>query len=160
MRVAIVAVGRLKDGPDRALCSTYLDRFNASGRALALGPITENELPESRARTAAARKDDEAARLLARTSDAGTLIALDERGKLFSSTDFARFLQNQRDDGIREVAFAIGGPDGHGKQLLNRAARTMSLSQMTLPHALARIVLAEQLYRAATIIAGHPYHRA
>lgn len=160
MRLAILAVGRLKDGPERALYLTYAKRLDEAGRSLALGPLTLHELAEGRAQTVPQRREDEARRLLERAGDASVAVALDENGKTLSSEAFARWLAQQRDDGARSVAFLIGGPDGHGSEVLENARLRLSLGSMTLPHGLARIVLAEQLYRAATILAGHPYHRA
>lgn len=160
MRLAILAVGRLKDGPERALYLTYAKRLDEAGRALALGPLTLHELAEGRAQTAPQRREDEARRLLERAGEASVTVALAENGKTLSSEAFARWLAQKRDDGARSVAFLIGGPDGHGAEVLGHAQLTLSLGAMTLPHGLARIVLSEQLYRAATILAGHPYHRA
>jgi len=159
MRFEIIAIGRLKDGPDRKMFQNYTGRLEAIGRPLALGPVQLLELRESRARTEAARKDDEASRIQEAASNKEFLIALDEGGKTFSSKAFADFVGRTRDEGIRSMVFAIGGPDGHGDKLLRGARMRLSLGFMTLPHGLARIVLAEQLYRAATLIAGHPYHR-
>ena len=160
MRIVIAAVGRLKSGPETELCKRYQTRFDASGRTIGLGPITYHEIPEGRQSDAAGRIADEANRLLERTSDAGRIIALDETGKLKSSAHFARDLATARDDGIRDFAFLIGGPDGHGEAARNAAQSSLSLGRMTLPHGLARVVLLEQLYRAATILSGHPYHRS
>lgn len=160
MRLMIAAIGRLKDGPDRALIDRYVERLDAAGRALALGPVTLRELPESRAATAAARMADEAARLRQAMDGPGvTVIALEVAGRQLSSEAFAQWIARQRDEGCKTLAFLIGGPDGHGADVLQAAGLKLSLGPMTLPHGLARIVLAEQLYRAATIIAGHPYHR-
>lgn len=160
MRLAIIAVGRLKDGPERALYQTYAKRLDETGRALALGPLALHELAEGRAQTAAQRRADEAARVLQRAGQDSVKVALDGAGKTLTSEGFAAWLAAERDGGTREVAFLVGGPDGHGPDALHAARLKLSLGAMTLPHGLARIVLAEQLYRAATILAGHPYHRA
>ncbi|MCZ7595715.1 MAG: 23S rRNA (pseudouridine(1915)-N(3))-methyltransferase RlmH [Hyphomicrobium sp.] len=159
MRLIVAAVGRLKDA-ERELCERYQKRFDASGRSLGLGPLDISELSESRAETAAARKADEAARLLKATAAAGARVVLDEGGKALSSDAFARWIAQTRDSGCKGLAFLIGGPDGHGPTAVQGAALKLSLGAMTLPHGLARAVLIEQLYRAATILAGHPYHRA
>jgi 23S rRNA (pseudouridine1915-N3)-methyltransferase len=159
VRLLIAAVGRLKDGPDRALYERYAGRIDAAGRSVALGPLTLAEIPESRAADAGRRRQEEAERLRAAARSADILVALDEAGKGRSSTDFARWLATLRDGGTATLAFAIGGPDGHGADLLEAARARLSLGPMTLPHGLARVVLSEQLYRAATILAGHPYHR-
>lgn len=159
MRLIVAAVGRLKDA-ERELCERYKKRFDASGRPLGLGPLDISELSESRAETAAARKADEAARLLKATTAAGARVVLDESGKTLSSDAFARWIAHTRDSGCKGLAFLIGGPDGHGPAAVQGAVLKLSLGAMTLPHGLARAVLIEQLYRAATILSGHPYHRA
>ncbi|MBN8910483.1 MAG: 23S rRNA (pseudouridine(1915)-N(3))-methyltransferase RlmH [Rhizobiales bacterium] len=160
MRLSIVAVGRLKDGPERDLYLKYAKRIDEAGRGVALGPLTLSELPEARQAGAAQRRADEAARLIASAESADFAVLLDEGGKSMGSEGFARFLATRRDEGRRAMAFLVGGPDGHGDSARNHVQLTLSLGPMTLPHGLARIVLAEQLYRAATILSGHPYHRA
>lgn len=160
MRLTIFAVGRLKAGPETELVARYAKRFDGAGRALGLGPLVIQDLPESRESTAALRKQDEAARLLDKAGRDAVVIALDERGRSVASTAFADLLAKIRDDGAPEAAFLIGGPDGHGEAALAASRETLSLGAMTLPHGLARVVLVEQLYRAVTILSGHPYHRA
>jgi len=160
MRLTLAAVGRLKDGPERELYQRYADRFDAQGRAVSLGPLKLVELPESRAQTSDLRKADEAERLLKACSDADVRVVLHERGRALGSEAFAQWVAARRDGGSKTIALLIGGPDGHGQAALAGAALQLSLGEMTLPHGLARIVLAEQLYRAATILAGHPYHRS
>jgi 23S rRNA (pseudouridine1915-N3)-methyltransferase len=160
MRLAIIAVGRLKDGPERELFQRYGKRLDDTGRAVALGPLKLAEIAEGRGQSAAQRQKDEAQRLLASSDGQDLKIALDEHGKSFTSEAFARYLGARRDEGVRGLAFLIGGPDGHGEAALSAAGLKLSLGAMTMPHGLARIVLAEQLYRAATILSGHPYHRA
>jgi 23S rRNA (pseudouridine1915-N3)-methyltransferase len=159
MRLILAAVGRLKDA-ERDLFDRYAKRFDAAGRSLGLGPLTLSEIGESRASTADLRMTDEAARLLRAASAADAAIVLDGKGRELSSEAFAKMLAERRDGGAKALAFLIGGPDGHGAAALKAAASTLSLGRLTLPHGLARIVLAEQLYRAATILSGHPYHRA
>nr|WP_256515724.1 23S rRNA (pseudouridine(1915)-N(3))-methyltransferase RlmH [Alsobacter ponti] len=154
-----MAVGRLKDGPERELVARYLDRARAGGRTLGLTGFESVELPESRAARPADRKAEEAAALRARAGDA-TLVALDERGASLPSDAFAERLGRRRDEGCRALAFVIGGADGLDPALVAQAAETLSFGRMTLPHQLVRIVVAEQLYRATTILSGHPYHRA
>jgi 23S rRNA (pseudouridine1915-N3)-methyltransferase len=160
MRVIIAAVGKLKDGGERDLLDRYHKRFDQSGRALGLGPLSIIELPESRLPETDARKADEAARLLKAIGDAGLIIALDEHGSHITSDAFSKLIGRHRDDGIKSLALLIGGPDGHGQTALQTAHIKLSLGAMTLPHGLARVILSEQLYRATTILAGHPYHRA
>ncbi len=159
MRVLIAAIGRLKDEGERALFDRYAKRFNPSGRAVSLGQLSVIELPESRHATAALRKADEGARLLKAAAGASHIIALDEHGHPLTSPQFASHLAKLRDDGNAAVAFLIGGPDGHSPEALAAAGLKLTLSPMTLPHGIARVLLAEQLYRATTILSGHPYHR-
>ncbi len=159
MRLIIAAVGRLKDA-ERDLYDRYAKRFDAAGRSLKLGPIELNEITESRAATADLRKADEAERLIKAASAAEVRLILDEKGSALSSQDIANLLATQRDAGNAALAVMIGGPDGHGEAALTGATLKVSLGAITLPHGLARIVLTEQLYRAATILSGHPYHRA
>ncbi len=159
MRIIVAAVGRLKRGPESTLFDHYCQRLNGLTRQVSLGPIELQEIPESKAGTVLERKADEADRLLARAKDADLRLALDEHGRTRTSEDLSSYLGEQRDAGQRVLAVLIGGPDGHGDSVLQAANLKLSLGALTLPHALARIVLAEQLYRAATILAGHPYHR-
>ncbi|MGQ0455578.1 MAG: 23S rRNA (pseudouridine(1915)-N(3))-methyltransferase RlmH [Hyphomicrobium sp.] len=159
MRLLISAVGKLKDVEERAICARYAKRLSGAGKSVALGPLDFVELPESRASSAAERKDDEARRLM-KSADGGFTIALDAGGKQFASEAFAALIRSERDAGAKSMTFLIGGPDGHGEAALRACNITLSLGLLTLPHGLARVVLAEQLYRAATILSGHPYHRA
>jgi 23S rRNA (pseudouridine1915-N3)-methyltransferase len=160
MRIRLVAVGRLKEGAERDLFDRYASRFDQVGRQIALGPLQVVEVPEGKARNAAQRKSSEAASLLASAAQADLVIALEGRGRQMTSESFAAWLGARRDTGAGTAAILIGGPDGHGEPVLARAGLELSLGQMTLPHTLARVMLAEQLYRAATILAGHPYHRS
>jgi 23S rRNA (pseudouridine1915-N3)-methyltransferase len=159
MRFTIAAIGRLKDGPERALIERYSNLLIGLGRSCGVGPLKIVELPEARGGSIDHRRDDEATRLLAATPDDGQRFLLDERGRTMPSSKFAEQIGRYRDEGIREIAFLIGGADGHGAPAKSSVKDTLSLSPFTLPHGLARIVLAEQLYRATTILAGHPYHR-
>lgn len=160
MRLLIAAVGKLKDDEERAICERYAKRLAGAGKSIAFGPLETIELPESRASSDSERQADEAARLLKSSADAGFRIALDVGGRSFDSAAFATLLARRRDDGVKLAAFLIGGPDGHGNEALAAADVTLSVGPLTLPHGLARVVLTEQLYRAATILTGHPYHRA
>jgi 23S rRNA (pseudouridine1915-N3)-methyltransferase len=157
MKVSILAVGRLKSGAEQTQFNRYYDLFNASARNLRIPPLGIVEIGESRGATPEERKEEEAAELLAKLG-AQRLIALDEGGKEVSSYEFTAMFSRLRDEAL-DVAFAIGGPDGHGDALKAAAHFQLSLGRMTLPHGLARIVLTEQLYRAVTIMQGHPYHR-
>ncbi|MFZ0570187.1 MAG: 23S rRNA (pseudouridine(1915)-N(3))-methyltransferase RlmH [Rhodomicrobium sp.] len=158
MKISILAVGRLKSGAEQTQFNRYFDLFNAAARNLRIAPLAVVETGESRAATAAERKDGEAKELLGKLG-ASRLIALDEQGQMLSSYEFTAMFSRLRDEAL-DVAFAIGGPDGHGEALKSAAHFQLSLGRMTLPHGLVRIILAEQLYRALTIMQGHPYHRA
>jgi len=159
MRISVLAVGRLKSGGESDLAERYAKRFEQSGRALGLGPLRQIEVNESRHAEVAARRDDEASRLIARCHVKARRVVLDERGKAVTSEEFAQTLGTLRDDGVAEAVFLIGGADGHGRAVFEGAHARLSLGPMTLPHGLARVVLLEQLYRAVTILSGHPYHR-
>lgn len=156
MRVTICAVGRLRTGPEKALIGDYTARFGKTGRALGLGPLTISEIDERKG----GGKAGEAALLEKALPSGARIIALDERGKLMTSPDFAATLARLRDDGCSDLAFLIGGADGLAPELRARADLSLSFGKMVWPHMLARVMLTEQLYRAATILAGSPYHRA
>ena len=158
MRLLICAVGRLKAGPERDLVARYAERLNATARNLAFGPLDIVEIDESRARRAEDRKTEEAEKLLAAAGGA-QIIALDENGTSPGSEAFAAKIAGWRDGGTTSLAFLIGGADGHGDAISSRSTMTLSFGKMTWPHQVVRMLLTEQLYRAATIIAGHPYHR-
>lgn len=159
MRVGLVAIGRMKQGPERELVARYLDRAVASGKALGLTGFTVSELNESRAGSAAARKTEEAKAIAAQLPPGGRVIALDEHGKTLGSDDFAKRLARWRDDGKQALSFVIGGADGLDPAFVQSADLTLSFSPLTWAHQLVRIMLAEQLYRTTTILSGHPYHR-
>lgn len=158
MNVTIAAVGRMKAGPERELLERYLGRADAAGRKLSL-TFAEREIVESRAGDTTRRKTEEAAALLAALPPGAVLVALDEGGRSLDSRALAERIARWRDDGVPELVFALGGPDGHGEALMARAALRLAFGTMTWPHQLARIMLTEQLYRAVTILSGHPYHR-
>jgi len=145
----------MKPGPEATLVADYLARADAAGRALGLGPSRVVEIDERKH----ASPDAQAAAILGAVGPV-PLVALDERGCALASPDFAGRLAGWRDGGARELAFAIGGADGHGAAVRDRAALTLSFGPMVWPHMLARVMLAEQLYRAVSILAGAPYHRA
>jgi 23S rRNA (pseudouridine1915-N3)-methyltransferase len=160
LKVTIAAIGKLKAGPETELFERYSRRFDQTGRAVGLGPLTLIEFPESRAPQAEQRKAEEARKLLSVGGPKAHRVVLTETGKAVSSTAFARHLGEIAQQGITETVLLIGGPDGHGSEAFNSAQLALSLGAMTLTHGLARVVLSEQLYRAATILSGHPYHRA
>jgi 23S rRNA (pseudouridine1915-N3)-methyltransferase len=156
VRLQISAVGRLRaDQPEQALFDDYLLRFNRTGRPLALGPLHMVAVEDKKNSGMAAE-----AVLLARSLPAGALVVtLDERGRAISSPAFAEQLARWRDDGRQDLAFMIGGADGIDPALRARADFSISFGAMVWPHMLVRVMLAEQLYRAATILGGGPYHR-
>ncbi|MFM2423341.1 MAG: hypothetical protein RL291_1871 [Pseudomonadota bacterium] len=160
LKITIAAIGKLKAGPETELYERYAKRFGQSGKAVGLGPLTLLEFPESRAQTAEQRKSDEGKKLLAAVGPNAHRVILAETGKAMTSDAFARWLGSLTNGGQTDLALIIGGPDGHAPETLKAAHATLSLGAMTLTHGLARVVLAEQLYRATTILAGHPYHRA
>jgi 23S rRNA (pseudouridine1915-N3)-methyltransferase len=155
MRVTIVAVGRLRGGPEAALVANYLARFDRTGRPLGLGPAAVVEVEERRG----GGVPGEGTLIAAALPRGAVLVALDERGAAPSSPEFAAMLRAWADGGARDLAFAIGGADGLDPALRARAGASLSLGRMVWPHHLVRAMLAEQLYRAATILAGGPYHR-
>lgn len=160
MKLTVTAVGRMKSGPETLLADRYFDRLAKSGPALGFAFSGIRESAESRARTAELRCSEEAERVEALLGKNTRLVLLDERGKNLASEKFADTIARFRDDGCSDLVFAIGGPDGHDKRLRDRADLVLSFGAQTWPHQLARILLAEQLFRAVSILAGHPYHRA
>jgi 23S rRNA (pseudouridine1915-N3)-methyltransferase len=156
LRVTILAVGRLRGGPEAELVADYLARFERTGRPLGLGPARVVEVEDRRGGGLPA----EGALLAAAVPKGAFVAALDERGETLDSIAFARMLARAAEAGRRDFAFAIGGADGLDPELRSTADRALSLGPMVWPHLLVRAMLAEQLYRAASILAGTPYHRA
>ncbi len=155
MRLHICAVGRLRAGPERTLIDDYLTRFDRTGRALGLGPATLHEVEDKKGGGMRAEAD-----LLRRAVPNGARLAvMDERGKTPNSPGFADILAGWRDTGVQDAAFVIGGADGIDPDLRAQADMAISFGAMVWPHMLARVMLAEQIYRAASILAGSPYHR-
>jgi 23S rRNA (pseudouridine1915-N3)-methyltransferase len=159
VKLDVIAVGRLKAGPERELVLRYTERLKGMGRALALDGPRLVELAESQARRDVDRKADEAAQILAQIPEGHRLVAFDEGGTSLDSAGFARILGEWRDSGVPGVSFVIGGADGLGYGVRAKAAQTLSFGRMTMPHQIVRALVLEQLYRAATILSGHPYHR-
>jgi len=153
LRITILAVGRLARSPETELVKTYAERATATGRSLGLGPVEVVEV-ESRKPGKAA----EAQALRPHLQDAH-VIACDEHGAARSSRALAQELAKIRDEGARRTVFLIGGADGLDSDLLRESDCILAFGPQTWPHALARAMLAEQIYRAATILAGGPYHR-
>lgn len=148
----------MKAGPERDLVARYTERAESLGRTLGFKSFTLHELEESRARRPEDRKDEEAKAILT-VHSGGRLLLFDERGKTLASPDFAAVLADWRDNGTESTSLVIGGADGLSPALRERADRVLSFGAMTLPHQLVRVLVSEQVYRAATILSGHPYHR-
>jgi len=159
MRISIAAIGRLKSGPERQLVERYLERANGAGKQLGLSGFDISEFGEARHDNSAQRKLQEAEQLLGCCADGAKLIALDERGRTMTSPDFAKKIGQIRDDGARQCTFVIGGPDGLDASVRKQADLVLSFSPLTWPHQIVRALLCEQIYRAITIMSGHPYHR-
>ena len=154
MKLTLIAVGRLRSGPEKAMVDDYLLRFERTGRALGLGPVSVVEVEDKKNLGMGAEGE-----LIARALPAGAaLVTLDERGRVMTSPEFSEVLARFRDAG-RDMAFVIGGADGIDPGLRARAEVSVSFGAMVWPHMLVRVMLAEQLYRAAGILAGTPYHR-
>jgi 23S rRNA (pseudouridine1915-N3)-methyltransferase len=160
MRLVVIAVGRLKQGPERELAERYRGRFDDMGRKLGFRGLTIHEIPESRARDAAARIAEEAAAISAQIPEKSVLVVLDERGDSIDSAAFARHLGRWRDESVANTIFVIGGADGLSPDLRRKAKLKLAFGAATWPHQMVRVMLLEQIYRAATVLAGHPYHRA
>jgi 23S rRNA (pseudouridine1915-N3)-methyltransferase len=160
MRLIVIAVGRMKAGPERELAERYRKRFEEIGRKLGFRGLDILEIPESRARDAPARIAEEAAAIAALVPESAVLVALDERGDNLDSAGLARHLARFRDRSAANMVFVIGGADGLSPELGAKQKLGLAFGTATWPHQLVRVMLLEQLYRAATILAGHPYHRA
>lgn len=159
LRLMLVCVGRAKAGPERDLAQRYLDRARLAGRAAGLA-IDLREIDESRARRPEDRKSEEARAIAAELGPGACAIALDERGRMIDSPRFAAIVGDVRDQGLSTLALVIGGPDGLDPGWKDTAAHVIGFGAMTWPHQLVRIMASEQIYRAVTILTGHPYHRA
>jgi 23S rRNA (pseudouridine1915-N3)-methyltransferase len=160
MHLVVIAIGRLRQGPERELAERYRERFDDIGRKLGFRGLEIHEIPESRARDAATRMSEEATAISAAIPDKSVLVALDERGDNVDSPAFARHLGRWRDDSVANTIFVIGGADGLSPDLRRKSKLRVAFGSATWPHQMVRVMLLEQIYRAATILAGHPYHRA
>lgn len=154
MRITLLVVGRLKSGPELDLCNDYLDRFRKAGRQLGYRSADVIEVESG------GGLDAEATRILDKISAGSSLMRLDEFGKDFTSTGFSDWLARLRDQGTPDLCFLIGGAEGYGDAVRQAAPQTMAFGKQTWPHRLVRAMLAEQLYRAASLEAGLPYHKA
>jgi 23S rRNA (pseudouridine1915-N3)-methyltransferase len=153
LRISLICVGRLGQGSEGALALDYAQRATAAGRSLGLGPVDVVEVE--------ARKPGKAAEaeVILGKADGVHLIACDEHGAALTSRALAERVRRLRDDGARHLAFVIGGADGLDASVLSAAREKLAFGPQTWPHALVRVMLAEQVYRAVTILAGSPYHR-
>lgn len=159
MKLAIVAIGRLKGGPERELVERYRGRIAGMAGSLGCSGLDIVELPESRGRRADDRQAEEAAAIRARLPAGSALVIFDERGRALGSEAFAGRVRDWRDAARPAMACVVGGPDGLAQNLRDAADLTLSFGAMTLPHQIVRALVAEQIYRALTILSGHPYHR-
>lgn len=159
MQIFVAAIGRLKKSDELNLCNKFETRIKNAGAQLGFTQIQHHDFDEDKNPKALARKNNEAKKLLNAVPKGALIVALDEHGKQFTSPEFSKKIANYRDDGHPAIAFLLGGPDGHGQEVLNQAHLKLSLSKMTWPHQIARALLFEQIYRAITIMNNHPYHR-
>ena len=159
MHLGIYAIGKMRVGPERALFEDYLKRARGLGRHLGLSGPDLKEHEAARGLSGAQLAAREGDWLLAE-ADGAALIVLDEKGQDLSSEDFAGLIGRLRDQGEKNAAFVIGGADGHDQKVIAEARHLVAFGRATWPHMLVRAMLAEQLYRAMTILAGHPYHRS
>jgi 23S rRNA (pseudouridine1915-N3)-methyltransferase len=159
MRLTLICVGKLKAGPERLLFERYLKRLTEGARTARLAGLDVRELDESRARRPDERRAEEGRAILAAVPKGGALVLLDERGESATSEELANDIGRARDASRAAYAVAIGGPDGLDSSLTGAAHRILSFGPMTWPHQLVRVMAGEQLYRAVTILAHHPYHR-
>ena len=159
MRITVAAVGRSKDTPEQLLCDQHLKRAAALGGKLGFSQVDFLTVETSRMSDSSARMAEEAKRLGGRVPHPAHRIALDEQGRALSSEALAKHLAVLRDRGGRDLVFLIGGPDGRAASLREGADERLAFGPQTWPHLLVRAMLAEQIYRAFTILSGHPYHR-
>jgi len=160
MRLLILAVGQARGSHEGALTEDFAGRARAMGRQLGFSTVSVEEVAVSKLREARARIAEEGERLARRIPEGAHVILLDARGKGMTSEAFAEMLAAMRDAGARDLAFVIGGPDGLDLGPAIKAGRSLAFGPQTWPHMMVRAMLAEQIYRALTILAGHPYHRA
>jgi 23S rRNA (pseudouridine1915-N3)-methyltransferase len=160
MRILVLAIGRLKKGPEAELAERYRKRAAQAGRSLGLREIEIVEIKESRAQEADKRMLEESIALANLIPDKAVTVILDERGKSLPSQELTERIRTWRDNGATAVVFIIGGADGLAGSLRDKAALKLAFGSATWPHQMVRIMLLEQLYRAVTILAGHPYHRS
>ena len=159
MLVTIAAVGKLKKGPERELVNRYCDRIAKNGRSIGISALKNIEINESRATRSQLRKLEEAQSLQEKLPNNCTTVVFDERGKNPGSREFAEIINYNLNSGSQSIAFIIGGPDGLDPEFRQKASKVVSFGSLTIPHQIVRILVAEQIYRATTILSNHPYHR-
>ena len=160
MRLVIATIGRLKQGPERELAASYRKRAEAIARPLGLRDIEIIEIRESRAQDVERRRVEESIALATVIPDGAVIAVLDQGGENIDSAELAALLREWRAEDRPAACFIIGGADGLAPSLKERAKLTLAFGTATWPHQLVRVMLLEQIYRAGTILAGHPYHRA
>lgn len=159
MKLCIAAIGKLKSGPEKELVARYCDRITAAGKPIGCTQFQNIEIPESRASGSDQRKADEFSSLIGKLPDSGIVIAFDERGKTPDSRAFSSLVQRHIENGAQQISFIVGGPDGLSQEMRQHADHVVSFGSLTMPHQLVRILVAEQVYRAITLLTNHPYHR-
>jgi 23S rRNA (pseudouridine1915-N3)-methyltransferase len=159
MRLVVAAIGRLKDGPERELAERYRKRADQAGRRIGFRETDVVEIRESRAQEVGKRMIEESIALSNVIPDRAIVIILDERGESLDSTGLASRLARWRDEGRPAAVFVIGGDDGLAPSLRDKATLRLAFGAATWPHQLVRVMLLEQVYRAVSILSGHPYHR-
>ncbi len=159
MRIILGAIGRQKRGPLEGLFNHYTDLIRSAGLSVGVTSFTLIQIDDRKSPPGAKGRDWQAHKLVQAAPKTATLIALDEKGRAMSSRSFAENIADKRDQGVQDLMFLIGGPDGHGRAVRDGAAETISLGPATWPHLLIRVMMAEQIYRAVSILSGHPYHR-
>ncbi len=160
MRILVLAIGRLKQGAEADLCERYRKRALQAGRNIGLRDVEIIEIKESRARETEKRMLEESIALANVIPDGAAVVLLDERGDNLASASIAELIRLKRSADCPALAFVVGGPDGIAQSLRSKASATLAFGPATWPHQLVRIMLLEQVYRAVTILSGHPYHRA
>ena len=159
MRLQVLAIGRLKAGPEKTLAEDYQTRLEGLGRKAGITRMSVTDFAESQGQSVDQRRADESKLLASALAPKAFTLVLDERGKALTSEAFSHVLQQHLDQGTQDLAFLIGGPDGHAPETRQKAGQLLSFGPMTWPHRLVRVMLFEQIYRAVTILVNHPYHR-
>ncbi|WP_370931825.1 23S rRNA (pseudouridine(1915)-N(3))-methyltransferase RlmH [Bartonella sp. DGB1] len=159
MKIKFICIGKMKKGAEQELFERYYQRAKRNFQTLGIYLMPVIELPESKSSNVEERKKREGENILSSLNNKAYLILLDELGQMLPTKKFADLLPKLKQTGINNVTFAIGGADGHSEEIKKRADKILSLGLMTFPHQIVRILLAEQIYRNATILLNHPYHR-